>query len=251
MATLPGSGASAQRAKTSHADAPVTPEKLRAAIPLLDAYAQNIVESGAIPGFSIGVVYNDQVVYLKGFGALKAGKPDRIDADTVFQLASLPKPISSTVISALVTEGKVTWDDPLVKHDPGFRMHDPALTPLVTIGDMFSHRSGLYGQAGNDLEQLGYSQQAILERLPVLANAYPFRQDYQYSNYGLTQGAIAAAMTVSQPWPDVAASKLYAPLSMTSTSSRYSDFASRPNRAHLHVLLNGTWVPLVTRVADA
>jgi CubicO group peptidase (beta-lactamase class C family) len=169
------SATGAQPTKSSPSDTAVRPEKLEAALPLLDAYAQGALESSSMPGFSMGVVYNDHVVYLKGFGVREAGKPELVDPDTVFQLASLSKPISSTVISALVTEHTVAWDDPIIKHDPGFRMYDPAVTPLVTIGDMFAHRSGLNGEAGNDLEQLGYSQQAIFERLSVLINPYPFR----------------------------------------------------------------------------
>ncbi|TIN30067.1 MAG: beta-lactamase family protein, partial [Mesorhizobium sp.] len=65
---------------------------------------------GAVPGLAIGVVHDDKVIFLKGFGHREAGRPEPVDADTVFQIASLSKPISATVVAALVSDGVVSWD---------------------------------------------------------------------------------------------------------------------------------------------
>src|SRR3954447_9804617 len=72
-------------------------DKLAVALQGLDELARKTIETGAAPGLAIAVVHDDKVVYLKGFGHREAGKPDLVDADTVFQLASLSKPISATV----------------------------------------------------------------------------------------------------------------------------------------------------------
>ena len=58
-----------------------------------------------IPGIAIAVVFKDEVVFAKGFGVREVGKADPVDADTVFQLASVSKPIGSTVVAALIGEG--------------------------------------------------------------------------------------------------------------------------------------------------
>lgn len=225
--------------------------RLAAAVQGLDALARKTIETGGVPGLAIAVVHDDKVVYLEGFGHREAGKPDLVDADTVFQLASLSKPISATVVAALVSAGVVRWDSRISDLDPGFRLHDPYPSAELTIRDLFNHRSGLPGQAGNELEGIGYSQAEILHRLRLVAPSSSFRAGYSYSNFGLTEGAVAAARPTGKSWDVIAEEKLFRPLGMASTSARYADFLARGNRAALHVRLDGAWVAKVTRDADA
>jgi CubicO group peptidase (beta-lactamase class C family) len=95
----------------------------------------------------------------------EVGKPDLVDADTVFQLASVSKPLGSTVIAGLVSDKVVTWDDRIIDHDPGFQMHDPYVTAALTIRDTYSHRSGLPDHVGDLLEDMGYDRAEVLRRL--------------------------------------------------------------------------------------
>lgn len=225
-------------------------ERIAAALPKLDALAAANVGSDGVPGMAIAVVYRDEVVYLKGFGVREAGKPDVVDPDTVYQLASCSKPIAATVVAALVSDGAVGWDAKIADIDPGFRLHDAYPTAEVTIRDLFAHRSGLPGDAGNDLEQLGFSRDVILQRMHLLEPAGSFRAVYRYSNFGLTEGAVAAAHAAHLTWEDAADQRLFRPLGMTSTSARYADFLARTDRAALHVRVDGQWRPLVTRDPD-
>ncbi len=64
-------------------------------LPELDRVAQQAMQRTGVPGMAIAVVYRDQAIYLKGFGVRRVGSPDQVDADTVFALASLSKPIAS------------------------------------------------------------------------------------------------------------------------------------------------------------
>ena len=137
-------GASAQTA---------TIDKVQAALPRIEAMAADIVEKGLVPGLAIGIVSGDKVVYLGGFGVREEGKSAKVDADTVFQLASFSKPMAAAVVAALVGEGAVSWDSKIVDLDPLFRLQDPYPTAELTVRDLFSHRSGLPGYAGNELEQ--------------------------------------------------------------------------------------------------
>jgi hypothetical protein len=99
----------------------------------------------------------------------EAGKPEPVDADTVFQLASSSKPISSSVVAAIVNDGEtVTWDTRIADNDPSFQLFDAYPSQQVTIRDLFAHRSGLPGNAGNDLEALGYDRDTILHRLRLV-----------------------------------------------------------------------------------
>ncbi len=196
----------------------ISDEKLTAALQGLDELARKTIETGGVPGLAIAVVYDDRVVHLKGFGRREAGKPDLVDSDTVFQLASLSKPVSATVVAALVSEGVVGWDTRISGLDPSFRLHDAYPTAEVTVRDLFNPRSGLPGQAGNELEEIGYDQAEILRRMRLVAPSSSFRAGYSYSNFGLTEGAVAAARPTGKSWDVVADEKLYQPLGMAATS---------------------------------
>jgi CubicO group peptidase (beta-lactamase class C family) len=229
----------------------VTPDGVAVAIAALDSSAQQAVDTGEVPGLAIAVVWKDKVVFLKGYGRREAGRGEAVDADTVFQIASLSKPVSATVVAALVGAGVVRWDSRIAELDPGFRLADAWPTDALTLTDLFDHRSGLPGAAGNELESLGFSRGEILRRLRFVPPASSFRSAYSYSNFGLTEGAVAAARPTGEAWEQVAEERLYRPLGMTSTSSLYADFLARPDRASQHVRVGGAWKALTTRDPDA
>ena len=228
-----------------------TKEKVAAALPKLEEFARQVIDRKLVPGLSIAIVHRDEVVFLGAFGVRQVGKPEPVDADTVFQLASLSKPLASTVVSALVSDGKVSWDSRIRDIDPGFALQDELAAAAVTVGDLFAHRSGLPGHVGDDIEELGFAQGEILHRLRLAKPAYSFRNGYSYSNFGLTEGAVAAARVSGRSWDEAAEEKLYKPLGMKSTSSRYRDFINRTNRAALHVPVDGSWASFTQRNADA
>lgn len=228
----------------------VTIESVKAAISELEKLTQEELQKTGIPGAAIAIVYKDQVVYAKGFGDREAGKNAPVDANTVFQIASVSKPIASTIVAALVSDGAVTWDSRISDLDPSFEMYDPWVTREVTIRDLFAHRSGLPDHAGDLLEDLGFSREEILHRLRYQRPDSSFRSHYAYTNFGLTEGGVAAAKAVGKTWEEVAVEKLYKVLGMKSTSSQYSDFVACKNRAFGHVLTDGKWVAKYKRDPD-
>lgn len=187
----------------------ITKEEVLAALPKLEKVAQDLVASGEVPGLSIAVVYKDEVVYLGGFGVREEGQSGAVDGDTVFQIASFSKPLSSTVVASLVSDELVSWDSLISDLDPAFKLHEPYPTEQVTVRDLFAHRSGLSDNAGNDLEGLGFDRDTILHRLRYLKPASSFRSAYAYSNFGLTEGAVAAAKPTGKPWEEVSNERLY------------------------------------------
>jgi CubicO group peptidase (beta-lactamase class C family) len=174
----------------------------------LETYVQDGMQKTGVPGVAVAVVYHDKVVYLKGFGVRKANHRAPVDENTVFQLASVSKPIASTVVAALVGEHELDWDDKIIDLDPEFKLSDPNVTEQVTIHDLLSHRSGLPTSAGDALEDLGFTRPEILHKVRLLPLPGTFRKTYQYSNFGYTEGAIAAAKqrarTVGDPRPRAA-----------------------------------------------
>lgn len=210
---------------------------------------ESVLQRSRVPGAAVAVVQGGKTVFARGFGVRELGKPALIDTDTVFQLASLSKPIAATVVAAQVTAGVVRWDDKIAQLMPGFALNDAYVSANVTVGDLFSHRSGLPHAGGDTLEDIGFKRSAILERLRLLPLA-PFRISYAYSNFGLTTGAEAVARASGQSWEDLSQKALYGPLGMTATSSRYQDLLTHENRAVLHSLEDRRFAPLYTRDPD-
>jgi CubicO group peptidase (beta-lactamase class C family) len=226
-------------------------DRVSAALAQLDSYIRSSMATTKVPGVSIAVIFNDKVVFLHGYGARKAGEAAAVDPNTVFEIASFSKPIASSVVASLVGEKKVNWDDRIADLDPGFQLSNPETTRQITIRDFLSHRSGLATTSGDLLEDLGYSRPDILHRMRYLPLPGTFRKTYAYSNFGYTTGAIAVATKIGKPWEQIAEEQIYSKLGMTSTSSRFSDYENRTNKAALHVFVNGEPVNRFVREADA
>ena len=127
----------------------------------------------------------------------------------------------------------------MIDHYPGFRLYGPWVTRQVTLRDFLCHRSGLPDHVGDLLEDMGFGRMEILRRLRYVKPATSFRSHFAYTNFGFTAAAVAAARAVGKPWEDIVADKLYRPLGMKSSSSRFTDFESARNRALIHVRVKG------------
>jgi CubicO group peptidase (beta-lactamase class C family) len=221
------------------------------AVRQLDQLVTEVMSMSGVPGMAVAVVRNDETIYAKGFGTRLIGTRAAVDADTVFQLASVSKSVGATAVAHAVGSGRVSWSSPVAGLLPWFELADRDTTRRVTIGDLYAHRSGLPDHAGDRLEDMGYAQRAVLERLRYLPLAQ-FRHRYAYTNFGLTAGGVAAAAAAGVDWPTFAEQAIYAPLGMTRTSSRFADFAARPNRATGHRQVAGEWLPVAPpRMPDA
>lgn len=223
------------------------------AVAKLDGIATELLASSGVPGLAVAVVHGGKTVYAKGFGVkdVRAGdvEGNRVDPDTVFQLASMSKSLGATVVAHQVSENAISWDTPIVEKLPWFALADPAVTNMVTVGDMYSHRSGLPDHAGDLLEELGYDRRDVLDRLRQLP-LEPFRISYAYTNFGLTAAGEAVAAGAGTTWEDLSEQVLYQPLGMASTSSRFADYEARPNKALGHIHIDGGYQPLYQRDAD-
>ncbi|MET0198246.1 MAG: serine hydrolase [Rhodococcus fascians] len=205
-----------------------------AAVGQLDGYVEDMMARTGAPGIAVAVVYQDEVLYSKGFGVRKVGEPDPVDTNTMFQLASVSKPVASSVVASLVGEGKLEWDEPIRRFEPGFAVSDPYVTENAGFTDLMSHRSGLPDHAGDLLEDLGYSYDEIIARLNQVP-LEPFRDNYDYTNYGFSAAGVAAAKSQGTTWAELSEEKIYEPLGMTNTTSSQQEWVDSPNRAFNHV----------------
>lgn len=226
-------------------------EQLAHALDELPGLAERALDESGVPGMAIAVVHGDEVVFAEGYGATEIGADRAVTPDTVFQIASLSKPLSATGVAAAIGagDGELSWDTPVRELLPGFALADPVVTERATVGDAFSHRTGLATGAGDDLEDLGYDRAAVLDRLR-LQPLGAFRSSYHYSNFGLTIGAEAVSASRGEPWEQLMDELVFEPLGMASTSARHDDFVAHEDRALLHALEDGVFVAAYDRDPD-
>lgn len=226
----------------------ISDEQVDAAVRRLDRTVADVMRRTGVPGVSVAVVHDDRVVHLKGYGLRRVGEEGAVGPDTVFQIASLSKPVSSTVVAGVLKD-PADWDRRAEL--PGFALKDPWVTAHVSTADLFSHRSGLPDHAGDLLEDLGYDRSYVLDHLRQEPLG-PFRSSYAYTNFGLTAAAEAVARDHGSSWQKLADDTLFKPAGMTRTSTEFAAFEKAPDRAATHVRNPaGTWSPRFVRDPDA
>lgn len=100
--------------------------------------------SGGVNAATVAVMDQGKIIYSEGFGAADRRKGRRVDPETRFNIGSTSKMFVAVAIMLLRDEGKLSLDDPVVRHLPEFTMRDPRHKD-ITIRMLFNHSSGLPG----------------------------------------------------------------------------------------------------------
>ena len=114
----------------------------------MKAFAELAMKKLDVPGVGLAFIENGKVVWEGGIGVKEMGKPDLVDADTLFMAASNTKGMTTLLLATLVDQGKVKWDDLVIKAYPKFssvmrrRQSRCELTP-----DLRVHRAASSGPA--------------------------------------------------------------------------------------------------------
>ncbi len=169
------------------------------------------------PGLAVGVVLDGEVVFTRTRGELAAGGGPKVDRDTLFKIASNSKAMTAAVLARLVDQGKLDWTDPVVKHLPDFRMHDPWVTQEMQVRDLLIHNSGLGPGAGDLMlwpEPNLFTRQDVIQGLRHLRPAYSFRSRYAYDNILYIVAGEVAAAAGGAPFDELVRREVFAPLGM-------------------------------------
>ncbi|AHG93230.1 beta-lactamase (plasmid) [Gemmatirosa kalamazoonensis] len=216
------------------ASAPLPAQRTPAPLAGFDAYVEHAVRDWGIAGVSVAVVKDDSVVYARGFGVRMAGKPDRVDENTVFAIGSNTKLFTAVAAGMLVDDGRMRWDDPATKFLPGFQLYDPWVTREITVRDLLSHRSGL-GRRG-DMIAYGAprSRAEVLRRVRYLTPNSSFRSEFGYQNLMVLAAGEAAAAAADISWDRLVQDRILRPLGMRSSYTSLGELAGVANVATPH-----------------
>jgi len=209
----------------------------------VDAEIQRAMVQLHVPGAAVGVIRDGKVVLARGYGVRELGRPERVDAETVFSLASISKSFTTAVMATLVDEGKLDWDKPVRDYLPGFEMFDPVTTQLMTPRDLASHRSGL--PRHDFLRFSTYLQPAeLVRRLRYLPPSRTFRDGFQYNNLMFAAAGYLAGEVAGSNWNALVETRIFEPVGMTRSNTSPVDSAHDANHATGHRVDNGKVAPI-------
>ncbi len=185
---------------------------------VFDAYVQKSIKEWEVPGLAIVVVKNNEVVFKKAYGTTELGTDHAVDNQTLFVCASTTKAMTATCMGILVDEGKIKWDDPVIKYLPDFRLYDPWVTRELRVRDLFLHNTGVgntdYLWADNIL-----SSNEVLDHMQLVKPSYSLRSGFIYQNvFYLVAGKVIEKVS-GMPWSAFITQHIFQPLGMNRTKA--------------------------------
>jgi CubicO group peptidase (beta-lactamase class C family) len=195
-----------------------------------------------VPGIAVAIVKDEKVVLAKGYGVKSILTNEKVDANTLYAIASNSKAFTSAALAILIDEGKVKWDDKVITYLPNFKMYNDYVTNEFTIRDLLTHRSGL-GLGAGDLMFLPYGSdftaQDAIQSLQYLKPVSAFRTKYDYDNllYIVAGEVINKVSGVS--WCEFIETRIMKPLDMKNSAASFVRLRDTSNVIVPHVPIDG------------
>lgn len=206
-----------------------------------EARAEALRQRIGVPGLAIAIVEDGKTTLARGFGLRQLGAPDKVDGDTLFPTGSTGKALTVAALATLVDAGKISWDDKVIEHLPGFQMYDPWVTREITIRDLLTHRSGLGLGAGDLLfvPRTNLSRAETVHRVRYLKPSTSFRSTYAYSNLMYVVAGQLIEQVSGQTWENYTREHVLRPAGMQVSTTHNLDNFATANRAFPHARMNG------------
>ena len=199
----------------------------------IDAYAEKTRQDWNVPGIAIAIVKDDKVVFAKGYGVRELGKPEKVDENTLFAIASNSKAFTTASLAILIDEKKLSWDDKVVKYLPEFQLYNPYVTSELTIRDLVSHRSGLDTFSGDLLwYETTYSADEILRRVRFLKPKSSFRSQFGYQNLMFVAAGKVIERVSGKTWSQFVSERILTPLGMSRTTTSVKNLTDNYSMPH-------------------
>ena len=181
----------------------------------------SLMRSGVVPGVAVGVVDADGP-RTWGFGITNIEHPLPVDADTVFEIASITKTMTATVAAGLAAEGRLDLDAPVRRYLPAFRVADASVSEQVTVRALFTHTAGWFGEY---LRPTGHGADAIALAVAAMAGLEQVSPagTFSYNNVSLTVAGRIIEVVAGRPYEQVMREQLFEPLGMTRSFFRAED----------------------------
>ncbi|MEE4311660.1 MAG: serine hydrolase [candidate division KSB1 bacterium] len=213
-------------------------------IHLMEKWINSQIDFHHLPGIAVGVVYDQQLIYSKGFGYADLEYKIPATPSTIYRIASITKTFTSTAIMQLRDAGRLRLDDPVSTFLPWFKIQNKFKdSPPVTIRQLLTHTSGLPREAAFPYwtDHKFPTREQIMQSLPDQQMIFESETKYKYSNLGIALlGAVVEAAS-GESYESYISRHILQPLKMENTSVSLPDWTVK-NRAksYSRLLKDGT-----------
>ncbi|HLA56762.1 MAG TPA: serine hydrolase [Flavobacterium sp.] len=208
----------------------------------VDDVVQRTMKTFNVPGIAVGIIKDGKVVLAKGYGVTNIKTQQKTDANTLFGIASNSKAFTTAALAMLVDEGKINWDDKVIKYIPEFKMYNEYVTAEFTIRDLLTHRSGL-GLGAGDLmiwpDGHNFTPEDIIKNIQYLKPVSAFRSKYDYDNLLYVIAGEIIHRVSGKTWDDFIAESILKPLQMDHSAPTWTMLKDTTNTIVPHVPTDG------------
>lgn len=195
-----------------------------------------------VPGIAVAIVKDGKVVLAKGYGVKSIITKEKVDANTLFGIASNSKAFTTAALAILIDEKKLSWDDKVTKYIPEFSMYNDYVTNEFTIRDLLSHRSGL-GLGAGDLmiwpDGHNFTPADIIANIHFLKPVSAFRTKYDYDNLLYVIAGEVVARVSGKSWTEFVEERIMKPLEMNSSAASWNRLKDTSDVIAPHVPIDG------------
>ncbi|HEV8368096.1 MAG TPA: serine hydrolase domain-containing protein [Pyrinomonadaceae bacterium] len=217
----------------------------------IDDYVQTEMKKQRIPGISLAIVKNGQIVIAKGYGLANVEHQVPVKPETIFQSGSMGKQFTATAVMMLVEEGKVSLDEKISK----YLGEVPEAWQNMTVRHLLTHTSGLTDYPEDFDFRRDYTEDELLKRAQAITPAFKPGEKWQYSNLAYVTLGILIHKVSGQFYGDFLQARVFKPLGMSNTRIiSEADIVTNRAAGYRYVkdeLKNQNWVsPTLNTTAD-
>ncbi len=196
----------------------------------LEAIVQETMREWNVPGAAVAIVRGEQPLLVRGFGYRDLANKKPVTERTLFRIGSITKSFTAAGVAALVSQGKLEWDEPVREALPELRLYSDELTAGVTPVDLLSHRTGLPRHDAIWYYNRDWSRENLMGRLRYMEPSKDLREAFQYNNFMFLAAGYLTGQVLDTSWEEAIRDLIFEPLSMTATNVSLD--AMEQNRDH-------------------
>lgn len=169
-----------------------------------------------IPGVAVGVWHKGRE-YAAGFGVTSVENPLPVTPDTLFQVGSISKTFTGTLLVQLAEQGRLDLDAPVRRYLPELKLRDEGVARRVTPRHLLTHVGGWVGDYFNDFGNGDDALARMVASLDQLEQVTPLGEIWSYNNAGFNIAARLIEVITGQPYEQAVQTRLLDPLGMKMT----------------------------------
>jgi CubicO group peptidase (beta-lactamase class C family) len=211
----------------------------------LDAYIDKGMRDWQIPGLSVAIVKDDQVVYLKGFGVTSINSNEPVNENTLFMIGSNTKAFTATTLSILQESTDFKLSDKVKKWMPEFRLKDSLATKEVNIIDLLSHRIGFETFQGDfTYWRSNLTRAQVIQKMGLIDAPYGFRSKWGYCNAAFVTAGEIIPRIIGRSWEETVKDSILVPLHMKRTLMLAQELKKASNAASPHTIVDNKLIEI-------